>query len=84
MANHRIAIASRSCVALCLRSERVFFGQARDTASVFGTVTDAQAAVVPGAHVTVTNIATGLSRTAATDASGGFVFPLLAGGLLLA
>jgi hypothetical protein len=53
------------------------FGQARDTASLFGTVTDAQGAVVPGARVTVTNPATGLARTAAADASGAFVFPLL-------
>src|SRR5689334_15489933 len=53
------------------------FAQARDTASLFGTITDAQAAVVPGARVTVTNTATGLSRNALTDGSGGFVFPLL-------
>jgi hypothetical protein len=52
-------------------------GQARDTASLFGTVNDPQAAVVPGARVTVTNTATGLSRTTVTDTSGGFVFPLL-------
>src|SRR5215831_6882009 len=53
------------------------FGQARDTASLFGTLTDAQSALVPGARVTLTNTATGLSRTATTDSSGGFVFPLL-------
>src|SRR5438270_11203703 len=53
------------------------FTQARDTASLFGTITDAQAAVVPGARVTITNTATGLSRNTATDSSGGFVFPLL-------
>src|SRR5436309_9154470 len=53
------------------------FAQARDTASLFGAITDAQGAVVPGARVTITNTATGLSRNAATDGSGGFVFPLL-------
>src|SRR5438552_6993299 len=53
------------------------FGQARDTASLFGTITDAQGAVVTGARVTVTNTATGLSRSSTTDGSGGFVFPLL-------
>ena len=53
------------------------FGQARDTASLFGTVTDSQSAVVPGAKVTVTNRATGLSRTVITDASGAFTLPLL-------
>src|SRR5713226_7781374 len=53
------------------------FGQARDTASLFGTITDAQGAVVPGARVTVTSTATGLSRNSKTDNNGGFVFPLL-------
>jgi len=53
------------------------FGQARDTASLFGTVTDSQSAVVPGAKVTATNRATGSSRTVNTDASGAFTLPLL-------
>src|SRR5213593_1348494 len=52
-------------------------GQARDTASLFGTVSDAQGATIPNAKVTITSSATGLPRTAATDASGGFVFSLL-------
>jgi hypothetical protein len=51
--------------------------QVRDTASMFGTVTDAQAAVVTSAKVGITNVATGLSRSVITDTSGGFVFPLL-------
>ena len=53
------------------------FGQARDTASLFGTVTDTQGAVVPGARVTATNRATGLARTVASDAAGSFTLPLL-------
>jgi hypothetical protein len=53
------------------------FGQARDTASLFGTITDAQGAVVPGARVTATNSATGLTRTVTTDAAGSFNLPLL-------
>ena len=40
-------------IALMLVTECVF-GQARDTASVYGTITDAQAAVIPDATVTLT------------------------------
>ncbi len=74
-ATERIAKACLFALLIC--APNACFGQARDTASLFGTVTDAQAAVVPGARVTVTNIATGLSRTAVADASGAFVFSLL-------
>src|SRR5262245_19803879 len=80
MRNHRIRsewIAAVCLWTLLICAPNVCFGQARDTASLFGTVTDAQAAVVPGAHVTVTNVATGLSRTAVSDPSGAFVFSLL-------
>jgi hypothetical protein len=55
----------------------IAYPQARDTGSVFGSITDAQAAVVPGAKITLTSLATGLTRTAAADAGGGYVFPLL-------
>jgi hypothetical protein len=55
----------------------LLYGQARDTGSVFGTISDSQGAVVPGAAVTLTNIATGAARRTAVDSSGGFVFTLL-------
>ncbi|MEW5980467.1 MAG: carboxypeptidase regulatory-like domain-containing protein [Acidobacteriota bacterium] len=62
---------------LSLMAAAAGFAQTRDTASVFGTVTDAQVAVIPGATVTLTNIATGLVRTAESNESGDFLFPLV-------
>jgi hypothetical protein len=48
------------------------YSQTRDTASVFGTVTDAQAAFIPGASITLTNVDTGLLRKAEANESDGF------------
>lgn len=50
-------------------------GQA--TGSFSGTVTDKTGSVVPGAQVTVTSQATGLSREAKTDDSGHYLVPSL-------
>ena len=47
------------------------------TFAVEGIVTDEQQAVLPGATVTIRNVATGLTRTAVTDASGRYVFSAL-------
>src|SRR6266513_53908 len=47
------------------------------TATLGGTVTDPNNAVVPGAHVTATNNGTGLKREATTSGSGAFTIPLL-------
>lgn len=52
--------------------------QAQSTsATLSGTVTDENGAVVPGANVTVTNPATGLQRQATTSGEGAFNIPLL-------
>ncbi len=48
--------------------------------SLSGTVTDPEGALVPGATVTVTNKATGVSRTTTTGDDGTYVFPQLAPG----
>ena len=45
-----------------------------DTASVVGTVRDASGAVVPGATVTLTSTATGISAVKTTGADGNFEF----------
>lgn len=55
----------------------VAFPQARDTASVFGSVADSQGAVIPTARVMLTNTATGVTRSTVTDANGGFLVSLL-------
>jgi hypothetical protein len=45
---------------------------AQSTATLQGTVTDQQGAVISGARITVRNEATGLERTAQTDAEGNY------------
>jgi len=45
-----------------------------DTATVLGRVTDESGAAVPGATVTLTNIATGIRTTAVTDGTGAYQF----------
>src|SRR6185503_7694091 len=45
----------------------------QSTATVQGTVLDAQSAAIPGATVVVRNTATGVERMLVTDARGSFV-----------
>ncbi len=47
------------------------------TARVGGKVTDQQGGVLPGATVTITNPATGLSMEVVTNAAGSYLFPSL-------
>ncbi len=48
---------------------------------ILGLVTDATGAVVPGARVTITRVATGETRTVATNQAGEYGFPLVEIGL---
>src|SRR5262249_15778105 len=53
------------------------FGQTRDTAAIFGGVSDSQGAAIPGASVTLTSTATGQVRKVKADESGQYLFPSL-------
>ena len=46
--------------------------------SINGTVTDTSGAVVPGAEVTATQAATGITSETTSGSEGNFVFPILA------
>lgn len=54
---------------------------AQATSSLNGAVSDPSGAVVPGAKVTVTNLATGASREVKTDERGHYFIPQLAPGM---
>lgn len=47
------------------------------TATIIGTVQDAQGAVIPGAEITATNTATGISQTATSSGQGEYRIELL-------
>jgi Carboxypeptidase regulatory-like domain len=47
------------------------------TSTIRGTVTDSQGAVVPGATLTLTNVATNAVRTTKSNESGSYVFDLI-------
>src|SRR5579862_7426004 len=55
--------------------------QGDTTSSIFGQVTDATSAAIPGATISVANRETGLQRTAKTDQEGRFNFAQLPPGV---
>jgi hypothetical protein len=65
--------------AVLLASSPGAWGQA-STTSIFGEIVDPQGAAVVGAKVTITNVATGVSRTDDTDSTGRYQFLALAPG----
>src|SRR3982751_799140 len=68
-----------TCFAL-LFAAVLAFGQAAGTGSIQGTVTDPSGAVVSGAAVTATNIATGVKTDRLTTEAGFFALSLLRAG----
>src|ERR1700730_12023845 len=65
-----------SIIASFLALGSLAFAQSATT-SLHGTVYDPKGAVVPGATVTITNPATGFTRTVQTDNQGAYQFPEL-------
>jgi len=57
------------------------YGQELVGSRLFGTVTDASGAVIPGAEVKITSPATGFSRTVRTGEDGTYLAPQILGGI---
>lgn len=66
-----------TCFLLALSMPAIFAQAEIGGSTLNGTVTDATAAAVPGAKVTVTNTGTGLTRTTTTNDVGQYTFPSL-------
>jgi hypothetical protein len=77
--SRRMALAA--CLAFLFVAVIAFMvqpAQAQYGASMQGTVADAQGAMIPGAHVAITEKDTGLSHETTTDSAGNFFFGGLA------
>src|SRR5947208_229168 len=70
----------KSAVLLCMLLCAVTMWGQTGTSGVSGTVTDPQGKAVPGAKVTITNVATNATRTMQTTDAGGYVFDLISPG----
>lgn len=64
-------------MALCLALAASGWAQTVN-ATLTGSVTDPSGAVIPGASVTATNVATGVATKTKTDGGGNYIFPSLA------
>jgi hypothetical protein len=62
---------------LCVASQNAVFAQSATTGSINGTVVDTSGAVVPGASVTITDLATRDQRVLTSNAEGRFTVPFL-------
>jgi Carboxypeptidase regulatory-like domain/TonB dependent receptor-like, beta-barrel len=80
MKSIRLVFALVFAAALFAMGASQLIAQTNSTGSLTGTVTDASGAVIAGASVTITSLATGQSRTSTTDANGSYKFGLLSPG----
>ena len=68
-----LSFAMRLAIILCCLASLP--ARAQTAANLYGAVTDASGATVPGANVKATNVATGVSTNTASDSSGNYNFP---------
>ncbi len=64
-------------LAVCVVASTFSWGQVLPVGSIDGTVKDPSGAVLPAVKVNLSNLETGISRTAETNADGYFFFPLV-------
>ncbi len=72
-----VAVTGLSLFTIMVSGTRPAFAQQRASAGIYGSVTDSQGAVVPGATVTLLQVTTNQVRTATTSQAGEYLFPLL-------
>jgi len=76
----KAALRILSLLAIVFFVNQVLFAQGTDLGTIRGTVTDATGAVVPGAKVIISDLATNTTRTTTTNAQGEYqAFGLTAG-----
>src|SRR5215472_9860062 len=66
-----------AAVVLCFAYAQPAFSQAGASAGIYGTVLDAQGAIIPGAEVTLQHVTTNQTRKALSNPAGEYGFPLL-------
>ena len=74
MSCQRLFLAFAIALCLAVMAPSVLFSQAANTGSVAGTVTDPQGAAVAAGTVTLTDMATNIARTVATNENGHYIF----------
>jgi hypothetical protein len=73
----RIAVSTLVSFSIWISISPAVRAQQAGTAGIYGAVQDAQGAVVPGAHVTLVDVARNQDRTASSNAEGLYSFPAL-------
>ena len=68
------------CFAAGLVFPRAVHAQTAASSTIVGTVTDPSNAIVPGATIKITNVATGVSLTTTANDSGQYTFPIVTPG----